>query len=128
MKKNKKIDLSKYSNKKIILGIYALTLICLFLVGADGYLFGSVIGAYVQMSVMTLLFMVIPALPLSIYSRLTKKTFFLSEKMIKFSFSIGLSLAFLFVITFGEVMFNLGHIVASICLAIGFFRKNPDKK
>lgn len=126
MKKNKRIDLSKYSNKKIIISIYVVTLILLFLTGADGYLIGSVVGAYFQMSVMTLLFMAIPVLPLSIYSRIKRKTFFISQKMIKFSFVFGLLFALIFV-SFGGITFNLGHIIAPICLAIGFLRKNPDK-
>lgn len=126
MKKNKKNSLSKYSNKKIIFIIYVLTLGCLFLLGADGYLIGSVVGAYVQMSILTLLFMVVPVIPLSVYNRIRRKTFFINKKMIKFSFVVGLLFALMFVSS-GEITFNLGHIIAPICLAIGFFRKNPSK-
>lgn len=124
--KHKMINLKKYSNKKIILGIYVLTFLILLVMGVDGYTIGTIVGAYVRLSMLNLVFMAVPAFPLAIYNRIKNKTFFISKKMIKISFVIGLILSFISLSS--EVELNFGHLLAPICLGINFFRNDEKKK
>lgn len=126
-------DIGNYSNTKIIVGIYLITFVALVILGVGSNQIGAILGAYVQMSLLTIMWMIIPAIPLAIYTRLTQKTFFLSKRLIKVAFVFGLFMAFSYVLGSGSILgsdaitFNFGHILATICLAIYFFRGGKNK-